>query len=100
MFEQKLSEAERENRVKEDKINELTKQLLGSSKEDELVKQYQSKMQLLEVSIQKKVAAARQEMEAELQAKFDSELNQVKTKYKQELATMILKPQVAEKPAP
>jgi len=25
MFEQKLSEAERENRVKEDKINELTK---------------------------------------------------------------------------
>lgn len=100
MFEQKLSEAERENRVKEDKINELTKQLLGSSKEDELVKQYQSKMQMLEVSIQKKVAAARQEMEAELQAKFDSELNQVKTKYKQELATMILKPQVAEKPAP
>ena len=100
MFEQKLSEAERENRVKEDKINELTKQLLGSSKEDELLKQYQSKMQLLEVSIQKKVAAARQEMEAELQAKFDSELNQVKTKYKQELATMILKPQVAEKPAP
>ena len=40
MFEQKLSEAERENRVKEDKINELTKQLFGSSKEDELVKQY------------------------------------------------------------
>jgi hypothetical protein len=39
-------------------------------------------MQMLEVSIQKKVAAARQEMEAELQAKFDSELNQVKTKYK------------------
>ena len=60
-----------------------------------MAKQYQTKMQLLEVTIQKKVATARQEM----QAKFDSDLNQIKQKYKQELTSMLAKPHVAEPPA-
>lgn len=40
MYEQKLSEAEQDSRVKQDKINELAKQLQGASKEEEIAKQY------------------------------------------------------------
>lgn len=40
MYDQKISEAEREARVKQEKINELTKMLKEAVKEDDVAKQY------------------------------------------------------------